>query len=359
LNTGLEKSVIAELEAGGRILISRLHYLGDIVLTLPLVQALHERFPEASIDYLARGAAADILRGEPMIDTVWQLPERGSRRGGTWGLVRALRRRRYAAAIDLYTNPRSALLLRMSGARLRIGGSRRGRRRMFTHPIVVPREVRSATEHHLFHARPLDVSGVPLKPALTISNEEKVSAQETLRKLGVEPDRPAVGIHPGGKWEVKRWPAENFAKLAERLSREHGVQIVVLCGPGEEVYRDAVRDRLRKDTACYVPTLPIRETAAVISLLDGIAVCDGGIMHVAAAVGTPTVGIFGSSEPDVWFPYEAYGPFTAAWVPISCRPCHSHVCSHVSCLQRVTVEVVEQKLLRVVFDGRSLGAGSH
>ena len=82
--------------------------------------------------------------------------------------------------------------------------------------------------------------------------------------------------------------------------------MVVLTGPGEEAYRDAVRRELG-DGASYLPALPIRDTVAVLASLDGVVVNDGGIMHASVAVGTPTVGIFGSSEPDIWFPYETVG----------------------------------------------------
>jgi len=71
-------------------------------------------------------------------------------------------------------------------------------------------------------------------------------------------------------------------------------------------------------------------------------------MHVSVAVGTPTVGIFGSAEPDIWFPYELHGPFTPAYVDVECRPCHSHVCDHLSCLRELSVESVESKLFDVM-----------
>ena len=145
---------------------------------------------------------------------------------------------------------------------------------------------------------------------------------------------------------MKRWPVANFASLAERLVAR-GFRVVVLCGPGEEDYRDAVRDRLGERGVC-LPILSVRETAAIIHELDGMVVCDGGMMHVSVAVGTATVGIFGSSEPEVWFPYERMGPYVPAWVPITCRPCHSHYCDHLSCLNHLTVDTVENKLDQVL-----------
>jgi ADP-heptose:LPS heptosyltransferase len=345
VRTDLEARTVEELSAGGRILVTRLQFLGDVILTLPAVYAIRERFPRAEIDYLSRRDGADILAGEPIFSRIFKLPDTA---GATWGLALQLRRRKYAAAVDLFSNPRSAMLSWLSGARLRIGGDRRVRRRLYTHPITISPSVRSAIDHHLGYLEPIDVETNPRKPQLTLSDEERKRGREHLYTLGLAGSSGTViGIHPGGKWEVKRWPIDHFADLARRLSTKHGVRIAVLTGPGEEPYRDALRSRLG-DGAVYLPTLPIRETAAVIEALDGLVVCDGGIMHVSVAVGTPTVGIFGSSQPDIWFPYETFGPYAPACFPIDCRPCHSHVCDHLSCLGKLTVETIERQLLGVL-----------
>jgi lipopolysaccharide heptosyltransferase II len=344
----LERRAAAELSSGGRLLISRLEYLGDVILTLPAVRAVKDRYPNAEIDYLARSDGANVLEGEPLISRVLRVPEKGESALTAWRLIREMRSRRYAAAVDLYSNPRSALLTWLSGAPLRIGGARRVRKWLYTHPTVTPATVRSAIDHHLHAMKPLGVAGRATKPVLTLSDAERARALERLRNV----DAPGssdkiVGLHPGGKWEVKRWPVEHFADLARRLIDKHGIRIVVLIGPGEQSYQDGLRTHLGP-RASYLPPLPIRETAAVIGALDGMVVADGGIMHVSVAVGTPTVGLFGSGEPDIWFPYESSGPFAAAYVPVECRPCHRHVCDHLSCLRGLSAERVESEFIRVL-----------
>jgi lipopolysaccharide heptosyltransferase II len=333
--TEVSARVISSLESGGRILVTRLQYLGDVVLSLPLVDALAERFPRLEIDYLCRSPVDELLRGDRRFSRVWSLD------GSSLRLVRGLRARRFDAVIDLYSNPRSAWLSWLSGAPVRIGGNRRGRRHLYTHPITVPPQVRAATAFHMQYGRPLGVMGAAGKPVIEIGPDERASAREKLASLGVTPDRPAVGIHPGGKWVVKRWPVTSFADLSLALAERLGTQVVVLTGPGEEEHTAALADRLGT-SACRVPALPVRQVTAVLSELDAVVVSDGGIMHLSAAVGTPTVGIFGSSEPDVWFPYESYGPYRAAWIGIECRPCHRHVCpyGHTDCLNRLHPEMV-------------------
>ena len=344
----VERRALEELSTGGRILVTRLQYLGDVILTLPAVRAIKDRFPQAAIDYLSRSAGAAVLEGEPAFDRVFRVPEKGEGDLAFWRLVSSLRTRKYTVAVDWYSNSRSALLTWLSGARHRIGGARRVRKYLYTRAVVTPPAIRSAIDHHLYYLKPLGIDGPATRPVLTPSPGELERARERLANCGVKWESTGhVGIHPGGKWEVKRWPVERFAALGRRLAERHGLRVVVITGPGEEPYREALRHGLGP-RAFYLPVLPIRETVAVIASLDGMVVNDGGIMHASVAVGTPTIGLFGSSEPDIWFPYESFGPFVSAYEPIECRPCHRHACDHLSCLVRLTPEVVETALVQAM-----------
>jgi lipopolysaccharide heptosyltransferase II len=357
----LERATAA-LEAGGRILVTRLQYLGDAILTLPLVDAIRDRYPRVRVDYLCRRPSSELLKRDPRFDRVFELrPEGGA--ATSLQLVRRLRQRRYDAVIDLYSNPRSAWLSRWTGAGVRIGGNHRGRRWLYTHPVFVPPEIRSAMSHHLAYAQALDVPAVERRPVITLAPEEIELARGLFNALGVEtrrPDRPRIGVHPGGKWEVKRWPVSAFADLTRLLAEQWDAVVVALTGPDEEQFTQELREQVG-ETAVFVPELPVRAVAAVASLLDGMVVSDGGIMHLSVAVGTPTVGIFGSAEPDIWFPYEAFGPYAPLYVPIECRPCHQHVCplGHTDCLQRISAGMAAEKLRAVMSPRRAAGDPKH
>jgi lipopolysaccharide heptosyltransferase II len=330
------REALPALEPGARVLVTRLDYLGDIVISLATVDALHERWPGIEIDYLARRPAAGILEGEDRISEVHSI-SRDAGPAETMGLWRRLRQRRYSAVLDLYSNPRSALLSRITGAPVRVGLDRRGRRHLYTHPVNVPADVREATRYHLSMASALGVDAdIPRVPALRIGEAERERAETILASAGAGSGPLRVGLHPGGKWDVKRWPAGSFAQLGRMLKEQMGATPVVFTGPGERRHTDAVREALG-DAATYLDVLSVRESAAVISRLDAMVVSDGGVMHIAVATGTPTVGIFGSAEPGVWFPYESFGPYRAAYTELSCRPCHKHECPlrHTNCLNEL------------------------
>ena len=299
------------LGRGDRVLVTRLDYLGDVVLSLPLVDALRAQFPGVEIDYLARRPGADLLAGDERFARVLAL-EAGVLAGVR--TARALRGRRYHSVIDLYSNPRSAWLSWFSGARIRVGGDRRGRRRLYTHPVRVPSSLRAVTDVFLAYGAAVGVEARTAgKPTLAVTPSERTAAEDVLSRCGARAGRVRVGIHPGGKWSVKRWPPEKFAALVERVRSRGGAEVVLFTGPGEHDATRAVQERC-PDGVRVLPELGVRTAAAVIAQLDAMVACDGGIMHVAVAVGTPTVGIFGSSECDIWFPYESFGPFRAARV---------------------------------------------
>ena len=326
------------LGAGDRVLVTRLNYLGDVVLSLAMVEALRRAHPEIEIDYLTREPAASLLRPDQRFARVFAL-RNGA--GAALSMVRELRLRRYRAAVDLYSNPRSAWLSWLSGAPVRIGGNRRGRRLLYTHRVQ-PAAGTPVIDVFMEYAKPLGVNAAATKPVLTIGAWERDAAEAHLENAGAAAGagRTRIGLHPGGKWSVKRWPAAHFAALVDRLEKA-GARVVVFTGPDE---RDATGDVMRRVTTspALVEPLDIRTMASVISCLDAMVACDGGIMHTSVATGTPTVGIFGSSQSSVWFPYEEFGPYRAAQIDVPCRPCHQHVCplGHTRCLNELSPEQV-------------------
>ena len=336
------------LRAGDRVLVTRLDYLGDVILSLPLVDAIRAHAPGVEVDYLSRRPGADLLAGDARFARVWAL-ERGAGLAASLRLLHSLRERRYRAVIDLYANPRSAWLSLLSGAPVRVGTRRRARRRMYTHSVEPPPDVRAVTEQNLLHGAPIGVAASATKPSLALSDAERDRARARLAGVRAGRGSPLVGVHPGGKWEVKRWGPASFAALAALARERLGASVVVLIGPGEEVHAARLREAAGESVA-YLPVMPVRETAAVIAELDAMVVSDGGVAHLAVAVGTPTVAVFGSAEPDVWFPYEAFGPYRAALVPLQCRPCHAHVCplGHTRCLTGLASEDVFGRLCEVL-----------
>jgi ADP-heptose:LPS heptosyltransferase len=153
-----------------------------------------------------------------------------------------------------------------------------------------------------------------------------------------------VGLHPGATWPNKRWPEKYFAELA-RLLIDKNVQILITQGPGEEsIASEMMRQiSLRKPTgAVSLPMLNLRQLASVQKQMQVFVSNDCGVMHLAVAAGTPTIGLFGPSQPHIWFPYDRAAGHAALWHEIECRPCHKNFCplGHLDCQNKLLPERV-------------------
>lgn len=314
-----------------RILVTRLRYLGDVILTTPAVAALRTRYPAAEIDYATEAPYADILGGNPHIGRVIRL-SRDSLRAPME--IARIRGRRYTACIDLFHNPRSAALLFLSGIPIRAGGARGVRSALYTHRFAIPRDTRSAISHHVAAMEVFDVARADSLPRMYLSPDERSAGRERLERAAGKHGAagPMVAIHPGGTWQSKRWPSASFAALARLVREELGGLAIVVTGPGEEGIAESVRAAV-PDAARVMPFQPLRDIASALASCDAVVANDGGLMHMAVAIGRPTVGVFGPTEPDIWFPYEGKGPFLLATRGMECAPCHRHECEGVECLE--------------------------
>ena len=324
-----------------KILVTRLRYLGDVILTTPACAALKQRYPGAEIHYLAERPYADILEGNPSLSGII-----GVSRGSCRALetLVTLRRGGFTAAIDLLYNPRSALTLYLSGIPIRAGGSRRVRRRLYTALFSVPAGTRSAVMHHMEALRIFDVEPRETLPRVYLSGEEIASGRSLLeRTLGITEGERAIAMHPGGTWPAKRWAPESFGKLARLVRERLGAKTLVIAGAAERGISETVC-AVAGDAAAALPISGIRTVASAIAASGAFVANDGGLLHAAVALARPTVGIFGPTEPDIWFPYEGKGPFSLVTRRASCAPCHRHQCESLECLDSITPDEVFRRL---------------
>ena len=332
--------------AAPRILVTRLRYLGDVILSTPAVEAIKARYPDWEIYYLAERPYTAILEGNPHLAGVISAG-RGVR--DAIGTVLKLRGIGFVAALDLFYNPRSAILLYLSGIPVRAGGTRRLRSRLYTHRFTIPAGTRSAIMHHVEAAGIFDVELKDSLPRIYLSPEERATGRALLDQLWgtASGGRRVLAMHPGGTWPSKRWASDSFARLAVLAREAIGAETVLIAGPGEEGVAARVR-AASGGAARILPLEPLRAVASVLASCDAVVSNDGGILHMAVALGRPTVGVFGPTEPDIWFPYEGKGPFALVTHGVRCAPCHRHECAEMTCLDRVSPGEVFGRLEEVL-----------
>jgi lipopolysaccharide heptosyltransferase II len=337
-----------------RILLSRLRFMGDVILTTPLIRRLKAAFPETKLSYLTQDTFAPLLLHNPHLDEVIAWPVSGSIAEQS-RVYYQVRQRRFDLAIDLFGNPRTALMTWLTGATIRVGGDFRGRGKLYNVRVPAPIIELNAID---FHWRSLEALGIDKgdnRTEIFLTAEEKKRARNFLEEMSLDLSRPIVGLHPGATWPNKRWPEKYFAELA-RLLVDKNVQIFITQGPGEESIASEVMRQisLRKPTgAVLLPMLELRQLASVQKQMQVFVSNDCGVMHLAVAAGTPTIGLFGPSQPHIWFPYDRAAGHVALWHEIDCRPCHKNFCplGHLNCQnellpERVAAAVMERLKIR-------------
>lgn len=325
-----------------KILVFSFSFIGDAVLSTAVIGPLRHRFPDAEVCFLVGVRAFDVLAADPQIDQVFVYDNRGEHAGwrGKVCLIEVLRRERFDLVIDL----RDSIWSRL------VGGERWGLRLRGKDIHAVTRYIDVLGRHGL------DVNGA--RPQLQFTAQELAKRDEFLIENGVGHARVLVGIHPGGNWVYKLWGAENFARIADMLHEKWNAQMLLFAGPDEGPLQVHVADLMRWGAVC-VKVRDLRQVAALIAACDFYIGNDTGPMHIAAAVRTPVVAIFGSTNHRRSGPYGEEHIVVQSGVALGCNPCHPGRnpggCGASSCavIEAISVEQVfhaVEKLKNVKYD---------
>ena len=337
------------------ILVLRLYFVGDVLLSTPVFEALKSRFPRASVSVLVKRRATDILRGNPFVDEIIEYDAVRRYHDPRWlaRLARDLRRRRFGLAVDLTGDLRSSWLLFAADPGFRVGFNHAG------FGVLLDRRIPYvATGHvvdHLLSA--VACVGATIqdpRPRLFPDAEDHRAAEALLSEVGLSaPGAPFVALSPGANWPYRRWPAERFGALAAVARERLGVRSVVLGGAGdshvvEEVvaHSDGAAVGLAGRTS--LPTLGALSSRARVFVAN-----DCGPLHIAASQGTPVVALFGPNTPERFAPGGA--PSRVIWRRRPCSPCRQRRCLQASdpCMAAIGVDEVADALAALVEEGRS------
>ncbi|HZF20227.1 MAG TPA: lipopolysaccharide heptosyltransferase II [Burkholderiales bacterium] len=329
-----------------KILIVAPNWIGDALLAQPLFARLLQKFPGASIDALAPGWTAAVLRRMPEIADVIDAPfDHGELKlAERWRLARALRGQAYDQAFVLPNTLKSALIPFFAGIPLRTGftgelryGLLNGVHRLDEKalPLMAERYAQLAEEPGSPPARPLAEVGLRV---------DQANLAAALKRLGLSRAKPVVAFCPGAEYgPAKRWPARYFAELATKLAAQD--RVVWLFGSGKDT--EIGEEIVRLSMGAVVNLCGRTDLASAIDLLSLAEVVvsnDSGLMHVAAAVGRPVVALYGSSSPDHTPPLSRTHRIVRTG--IDCSPCYARECplGHFKCMNELTPARVLQEI---------------
>ena len=341
-----------------RVLLIRRRYLGDIVLLGSVLRNLRLRWPRAWISVLTEPAYAGVLPLNPDVDSALTFP----RSAGEWfGFVRALRRMGFTHVLDFDNTDRTALVTRLTEAAVRATFDRElipfRYQWIYTHRATVANaayDSQHVTETYL--ALPKAV-GVPI-----VSREVRLvprpAALAVAGKL-IAHGGNKVLVHPGTRSPYRVWPVERFAEVCDRLQDRLNAQVFLTAGPAEKEWVDQIRAKAQTHLVTLEAPANVGGLAALQAQFDAFLCHDSGPMHVAAAVGTPVVALFGSQNATIWRPLGERHTVLQTALPCTClgaaapSPCTPTDSYRSYCVRKLTVDEVFTAMTRTLAIGRA------
>ena len=344
-----------EWESVARVLVIRLRSIGDTVLSTPSLFALKRFLPHASIDILLEDWVAPVLAGFEYVDNVLTMPRKST--AARARIAARLRSNRYDVVYNLHGGTTATLLSRASGAKHRVGYHTYQYARLHNHlsppsASLWKREKTHSVEQQLAL---LGWTGVPVtdRPPTKLSVTEIAAAKigERLKTVGLE-TAPFAVVHPAAAFDTKQWAAQNFAQVIGELTARQ-IPTIAITGPNETQLVDELR-KLSTSQIFSFPNLSLPEVTALLARARLFVGNDSGIAHMAAAVETPSVVVFGSSNRAHWGPWSTK-PAEMVFEEMDCQPCHGYYCEKFEepeCIKRLPVERVIAAVDRVLVQSK-------
>lgn len=283
-----------------KILIIKFGGIGDILLATPVLPNLKQFFPDTEIFFLTLRHSRDILIDNPYLSRAFTYDPNEDK---SWCLIKNIRDQKYDLVIDLFGNPRTALITFLSGAKYRFGFKFRGRDYAYNIKVKGRGGEVHNVEFNLDALRALDIPIVSKKLYLPMNIVHEEFSENFIRKHNID-SKKIIGISKTGGWESKRYKINDYIELINRLNEIFDVNFILFWGNSKEK-EDCfyIKENIIKNNAFVIPESPIRYLGAIIKRCDLVIGNDSGPLHIAVAVGVPTLGIYGPTNPSLQGPY--------------------------------------------------------
>ena len=326
-----------------RILLIDLLYMGDLIFATPFFRQLRKNYPESEIDIIVNANFYDLIEDNPYFDKViaydknWSIKE-------SYNFAKEINKENYDLGINIHGNWRTILLMYLISPAYNIGYGGDGK------SLFLDKTIETTADLHMVEVYLQFLEKMGLKRFADDKIELKVDeiAEKNMEKFLVEKynqkkmkkDKSLVALNTGGTWPTKRWPKKKYAKLADEIKNQ-GEQVIFIGGPSDKKrVKDIISMMENNRVINAAGKTSLKELAALVKICDLVISNDSGPAHVAAAVGTKTITIFGPSDEKKYSPYGEIHEIIKT--EIDCRPCGEHECplGHHNCMEKIEVEEV-------------------
>lgn len=334
------------------ILIVKLSAIGDIIHTLPSLSALRKLFPEADITWVIEEDSSDIIKNHPYLDRVivsrrkrWiknlrKLHQVKRTIKEIREFIITLREHRYDLVIDFHGLFKSSLIVLLSGGKRRLGyNSMQELSKLFLNEKIYEDMEKHAVDRYLDFLRYLGSNVGDKEFLIPVQEENKNRAEKLLKINNIDTGKQFVAVNPKAFWKTKLWEDEKFARLCDRITKELKAK-VIFTGSNSSGMIEHIQSLMSYLSVNLEGQTTLRDLAYLYKLASLVVTTDSGPMHIAAAMGTPVVALFGPTDPSRTGPYGKDHVVIRKEMP--CSPCFLKKCATNRCMKEITVEEVFQ-----------------
>lgn len=344
------------------ILIVKLSAIGDVIHTLPALNALRAAYPGAHITWLVETAAADLIKGHKALNEVLVCDRKGWLRAWRAGPGRAvlraigaftqrLRQQKYDILFDFQAALKGSLWIALARARQKVGFDRgmvhQEHSYLFLNRRLPPVSVnRHAIAINLDMLRGYGIAASPIRYDLPLTPDNHQQARLLIESTGGAFAGPVICVNPMARWESKLWPEARFSRLADALSQRYHVPVFFTGAATDIPVIESIQRQQNQKSVNLAGRTSLKTLAALYAGSDLLISTDTGPMHLAAAVGTPVVALFGPTAP--WRTGPLGNAHQVIRVPLACSPCFKRHCPDCMCMHRIEVSDVIDAVANVL-----------
>jgi heptosyltransferase-2 len=332
-----------------RIMIRSTNWIGDAIMTTPAVRAIRKNFPHAHITLLAKPWVAPVFQYSPHVDHIMHYDANGCHSGlkGKVQLIKDISMHQFDTAILLQNAIEAAILSFCAGIDRRVGFNTDARGILLTHAVPISKAIKSIHQTQ-YYVKMLELAGIPnsgLDLELFIGTQDRMSAYRFLQKINSSLDIKWIGLNPSATYgTAKQWFPHRFATLADRLAKNFNAGILIFGGPKDKQLGEHVCEMMQTPAVNLAGQTTLGMAMALIQQCHAFITNDSGLMHIACALQTPLVAIFGSTNPITTGPIGKNSHIVQVETP--CSPCLLTDCpkKHHICMDAVKMDMVYQKV---------------
>lgn len=333
-----------------RILIVNVNWVGDVIFSTPFIRAVREAYPEAYIACLLHPRCTEMLEGNPRLDEIIIYDEKGKHKGliGKIKLIMILRKKRFDTAFLLHRSFTKALITFLAGIPKRVGYPTKNREGILTKSVDGPDEAQHKVEYFLNIARAVNIRPSDVSYEFVVNEAGRKFVKELLAKEGIGDKDPVVVLCPGGNWDPKRWPKENFASLGDLLSEKAGTRIIISGAAKDVALAESIQAIMKHRPVITAGKTTLKQLGALLERANLVVANDSGPMHIAVAVKARTIALFGPTSPLLTGPYGKGNYRVMVGKPPvkdpACEvPCYDVTCKKSMCMADICVADVLSK----------------